>query len=389
MFAGFDPIGRSLADLPTPALLVDLDRFEANLETMARHCRNDGCSIRPHAKTHKCPAIARRQIAAGAKGISVATVAEAEAMVFAGIPGVLLTSPIVEPIKIARMVELGRAGGEILLAVGHRLQVDLLAEAAKASNVCVDVLLDIDVGDGRFGIAPGRPALDLMQQIGRFPSLRIRGVQAYLGLAAHIEDFETRRRTSLEAMARAVETRNSLHKAGFDAAFLSGGSTGTYNIDSTLPGPIELQSGSYVFMDMEYQTIGSRDDPSAFDDFERSLTVLTTVVSASHADRVTIDAGVKAFATDSAALPEAKDWPGLRYEFHGDEFGRLTALPGAELPRISDRLEFYVPHCDPTVHLYDRIHAVRNGLVEDVWEIAARKENQVHSNVHSALASRI
>ena len=273
---------------------------------MANHCRCEGCSIRPHAKTHKCPEIARRQMAAGARGISTATVAEADAMVDAGIRGVLLTSPIVEPSKIRRMVDLAVAGGEILLAVGHPLEVDLLADCAEAAGVRVDVLIDLDVGDRRFGCLPGQPALELARRISQRPSLQIRGMQAYLGLAAHIEGFEARKKTSLEAMSRAIETRDLLIKAGYNVAFLSCASTGTYNIDCKLPGPIELQSGSYVFMDIEYRGIGGRDDDRIFADFAQSLTVLTTVVSASHADRVTVDSGVKSFATDSAIRPEAQ-----------------------------------------------------------------------------------
>jgi D-serine deaminase-like pyridoxal phosphate-dependent protein len=365
---------RSIEEVPTPALIVDLDAFEGNLRAMANQCQRDGCHFRPHAKTHKCPEVARRQVASGARGISTATVAEAEAMVAAGLKGVLLTSPIVEVGKIRRMVAMARAGGDVLLAVGHPLEVDRLAEAAEAAKVVVDVLVDLDVGDHRFGIAPGRPALDLAGRIGRHPSLRIRGVQAYLGLAAHTKGFEARRKVSLEALAGAVETRDALARAGFDAAFLSCASTGTYNIDSTLPGEVELQSGSYPFMDLEYRAIGGRDS-ATFDDFKPSLTVLATVVNDNHPGRVSVDAGVKAFATDADVVPEAKGRPGLTYAFHGDEFGRITAAEGAELPRVGDRLEFFVPHCDPTVNLYDRIHAVRGGVVEEEWGIVARRES--------------
>jgi 3-hydroxy-D-aspartate aldolase len=366
---------QSIDNLPTPALLVDLDQFEANLRTMAKHCSGERCHFRPHAKTHKCPEVARRQVASGARGISTATVAEAEAMVAAGITGVLLTSPIVEPGKIRRMVELARSGGEVLLAVGHPLQVERLAAAASASKVRIDVLVDLDVGDHRFGIEPGRTAVELARRIGQHSSLQIRGVQAYLGLAAHIVGFDARKKVSLDALAHAIETRDALFKDGFDAGFLSCASTGTYNIDSALPGEIELQSGSYPFMDLEYRAIGGRANESAFDDFQPSLTVLSTVVNDNHPGRVTVDAGVKAFATDAAIPPEAKDRPGLIYHFNGDEFGRISASPGADLPRIGDRLEFYVPHCDPTVNLYDRIHAVRRGIVEGVWRIVARRED--------------
>jgi 3-hydroxy-D-aspartate aldolase len=366
---------RSIDELPTPALLLDLDRFEANLRTMAAHCHREGCHFRPHAKTHKCPEVARRQLASGARGVSVATVAEAEAMVASGITRILLTSPIVDASKIRRMIELARSGGEVLLAVGHPLQVDRLAEAASASKVCIGVLVDLDIGDHRFGIEPGQSAIDLARRIGRYASLRIRGVQAYLGLAAHVIGYEARKSVSLNALSRAIETRDTLLKDGIDASFLSCASTGTYNIDSTLPGEIELQSGSYAFMDLEYRAIGGRGNESIFDDFQPSLTVLATVINDNHPGRVTVDAGTKAFATDAAVVPEAKDYPGLIYQFNGDEFGRITAVPGADLPRIGDRLEFYVPHCDPTVNLYDRIHAIRGGAVEEVWRVAARREN--------------
>ena len=361
-------------DLPTPALLVDLDALEGNVAAMAAHCRREGCDLRPHAKTHKCPEVARMQVAAGARGVSTATVAEAEAMVAAGLPGVLLTSPIVDRGKVARMVALARGGAEVLLAVGHARQVELLADAAEAAGVVVDVMVDLDVGDGRFGTEPGPRALDLARLMAARRSLRVRGVQAYFGAAAHVAGFEARRSTSAEALSLAVDTFEALRRAGIGVEFLSCGSTGTYNIDCRLPVPVELQSGSYVFMDGEYRAIGGRDS-AAYDDFRRSLTVLATVVSATHDDQVTVDAGVKSFSCDTPFRPEPKDRPGLDYEFRGDEFGRLTARPGVELPRIGDRVEFYVPHCDPTVNLYDRIHATRGDAVEAVWEIRARKES--------------
>ncbi len=363
-------------EIPTPALLVDLDLLEANIAAMAAHCRKTGCFLRPHAKTHKCLEIARRQIAAGARGISTATVSEAEAMVATGIRGVLLTSPIVDAGKIRRMVELARNGGEVMLAVGHHLEVTLLAEAAEAAGVQIDVLLDLDVADRRFGIQPGEPAFELAREIGRHRSLNIRGVQAYYGLGSHIQGFEARKKASLETMMPAVETLNELRRMGFDAQFLSAGSSGTYNIDCELPVEVELQCGSYVFMDVDYKSIGGQGDDGAYDDFKRSLTVLTTVVSATHCDVVSVDAGIKSFSTETAFRPEAKDWPGLKYEFFGDEFGRLRPVDGGELPPIGKRLEFYTPHCDPTVNLYDRIYAMRGDVVEDVWEIVARKESR-------------
>jgi len=360
-------------DLPTPALLVDLDAFETNLKLMSEHCKKAGVSFRPHAKTHKCPEIGRRQVASGALGVCVATVSEAEAMVTGGIKGVLLTSPIVERGKIARMMALAKQEGAVLLALGHGDQAELLAEAADANRVTVDVVVDVDVGDRRTGVLPGAPALELARQITKRKPLRLRGIQAYSGRSSHTKGFEARQKVSQDALAKALETRDLFTKAGLEVTTLSGGSTGTYNIDTAIKGVTELQVGSYIFMDVEYRAIGGRNG-QVYTDFQPSLTVLTTVVNAMHADRVSLDAGTKAFATDVPYKPEAIGWPGLSYNRGGDEFGIVTAEGGAKLPKLGDRLEFLVPHCDPTVNLYDRIYALRGDKVEAVWPIMARRE---------------
>lgn len=372
--AGATANGLTKSNLPTPSLLLDLDRFESNLKTMAKHSTAAGIGLRPHAKTHKCPEIAKRQLAAGALGICVATVPEAEAMAAAGITGLLLTSPIVDPGKIARMTTLIAKGNKAMLSVGHPREVELLAEAANSADIDVDLLVDVDVGDRRTGIGPGLPALELAKLIAKHKRLHIRGVQAYAGLASHVVGFEAREKTSREVMAKAVETRDLLTKAGFDAGILSGGSTGTYNIDSQIHGMTELQTGSYVFMDVDYRRIGGKDGGEKYADFQPSLTVLATVVSATHPDRVSIDAGTKALDTTTANRPEAKAVSGLVYNRGGDEFGILTSESGAALPRIGDRLEFIVPHCDPTVNLYDRIYATRGESVEAIWPVSARRE---------------
>jgi D-serine deaminase-like pyridoxal phosphate-dependent protein len=235
------------------------------------------------------------------------------------------------------------------------------------------VLVDVDVGDRRTGALPGKPALELAQQLARSKQLRVRGVQAYAGHASHAVGFEKREKVSRKAMGMAVETRDLLAKSGLDARIVSGGSTGTYNIDSTIPGVTELQVGSYIFMDVDYRRIGGKSG-DVYTDFLPSLTVLSTVVSATHPELVTIDAGTKAFATDVPYKPEATTWKGLTYGRMGDEFGQLAAQAGAKLPGIGERLEFIVPHCDPTVNLYDRIYAMRGDRVEGVWAILGRKE---------------
>ena len=367
--------GRARAELPTPAILLDLVAFEANLPTMAEYCKKAGCGLRPHAKTHKCPEIAKRQVASGARGVCVATVPEAEAMVQAGIRSVLLTSPILEPGKLARMAALAKTG-DVLLAVGDARQVELLDEAAREAGATVDVLIDLDVGDRRTGILPGEPALELARLVAKSKRMRLRGLQAYAGHASHVVGFAEREKVSREAMGKAVSTRDLLAKVGLKVTSLSGGSTGTYSIDGAIEGVTELQAGSYVFMDVDYRRIGGRDGQAVYGDFRPSLTVLTTVVSATHPGRVTVDAGTKALDTTVPWRPEALHTSGLSYQQSGDEFGAVTAGEGVRLPRLGDRLEFIVPHCDPTTNLYDRIYAMREDHVEAVWPLVARRESR-------------
>jgi D-serine deaminase-like pyridoxal phosphate-dependent protein len=368
------PRGLTKDAIATPALIVDLDAFEANLKKMAEHCAASKRGFRPHAKTHKCPAIAKRQLAAGALGICVATVPELEAMAAAGITGLLLTSPIVEPGKVERVVALAKAGHKLMLAVGHARQAELLAAAAESAGVSLDVLVDVDVGDKRTGCLPGEPAVDLARKIAAGQRLQVRGVQAYAGHASHTVGFDQRERVSRDAMAKAAASRELLAKAGFDAAILSGGSTGTYNIDSGVDGVSELQVGSFIFMDMDYRRIGGRGGSAVYTDFQPSLTVLTTVVSATHPERVTVDAGTKAIDTTTPHRPEAKGNAGLIYAKAGDEFGAITVEGDARLPKLGERLEFIVPHCDPSVNLYDRLYACRGERVEAIWPVAARRE---------------
>ena len=366
-----DPAGLTKDDLPTPALLVDLDVFEANLQKMAQHAVATGKALRSHAKTHKCVEIAGRQLQAGAIGVSVATVPEAEVMVASGVHGVLLTSPIASAHKMERIVRLVQQTSDVLVAVDHRRQVELYQEAAGAAGCTLNVLVDLNVGDRRTGTTPGEPALELAENVAQCQNLQFRGLQAYSGGSSHVVGFEVRRAHSHQVMAKAVQTRELLNSKGLPADILSGVSTGTYNIDSELAGVTELQAGSYIFMDVDYHRIGSRDSDQ-FNDFGYSLTVLATVVSTNHSDRVTIDAGFKSFATDRTVGPVPKGITGVKYGWGGDEFGILNLEDPSQAVKLGDRLELFVPHCDPTVNLYDRIFACRGERVEEVWPVMDR-----------------
>ncbi len=358
-------------EIPTPALLLDLDRFERNLARMAAHVRAAGKALRPHAKTHRCPEIARRQVAAGALGVACAKLGEAEVMAGAGVRGLLVTTEVVAPGAIARLVRLAGEAPDTMVVVDHPDNVRALGAAAAGAGVTLNALVDVHVGARRTGVEPGEPALALGRLVAGQRGLRLRGLQGYAGHCAHVTGWDARRQASRAAMAPLMETRAAFEKAGLPVEIVAGGSTGTFDIDVELDGLTELQSGSYCVMDLEYQRIGGRGG-EALTDFEMALTVVATVVSTPGPDRAMVDAGLKAFSTDRPFPPEPVERPGITYGFAGDEHGRLAITDPSRAPRLGERIEFFPPHCDPTINLYDRIHVVRGDRVEAIWEIAAR-----------------
>jgi D-serine deaminase-like pyridoxal phosphate-dependent protein len=361
-------------DLPTPALLIDLDAFEHNMNKMAAHCRASGRALRPHGKTHKCPEIARRLIAAGAVGACAAKLSEAEVFAANGVGGLLITTAVIGRHKIERAVKLATLKPDTIFCADNASNVNDLNEAAKSARRKLNVAVDLFIS-GRTGIQPGEAALSLAKTINGQSNLRFAGVQAYAGHASHTQGFEKRVQVSREAMGLAVDTRRMIEKSGIECPLLTGASTGTYNIDSTIEGVTELQPGSYIFMDLDYNRIGGRDG-EIYRDFRNSLSVLTTVVSKPHDALAIVDGGLKAFSTDKPLMPEARGVTGISYAWGGDEHGRLT-LANASVPaNVGDRLEFIIPHCDPSVNLYDRYYCTRGDKVEHVWRIAARGMSQ-------------
>jgi len=361
-------------DLPTPALLVDLDAFEANVARMATHLKQHGLAFRPHGKTHKCGEIARRLLRAGAVGCCAAKISEAEAFAREGISGLLVTTPVIGRHKIDRVIRLARQRPDTIFCADDARNVRELDEAAGAAGVRLNLAIDLLVGR-RTGVAPGEPALRLAQLITSLKNLHLVGLQAYAGHASHTVGFEKRRQVSREAMQGAVETRRLLEAQGIPCPWVSGGSTGTYNIDVEIPGITELQPGSFIFMDVDYNRIGGKAG-DFYGDFQNSLTVLATVISKPAPDVAIIDAGLKAFSTDKPFVPECRTREGITYSWAGDEHGRVTLRGEAAGLDIGDRLEFVVPHCDPTVNLYDRMYAIRGQAVEAVWRVSARGMSQ-------------
>ena len=361
---------KKIPDLSTPCLVLDLDRFEANLEKMSCFARDHNVALRPHAKTHKCVNIARRQLEKNAVGISVATIAEAEVMLRAGIRGLLITAEMVGEPKVSRLIHVVSQAPDTMVVVDNINNVRDLQQAAASAGVRIQVLIDLDIGQNRTGIQPGEPALELAERIRVARNLEMKGICAYGGHVAHVAGFEKRRESSQRDMAQAIATRDLLLRNGHNVEILTGASTGTYNIDPDIGGLTELQSGSYVFMDVEYQRIGGKSGP-VYDDFSPALCVLATVIHRS-GNKAIVDAGLKAFATDRAFGPEPLDVTGMKYEFAGDEHGRLLLEDPSFDVRLGDKLRFVIPHCDPTVNLYDRINCVRGDIVQDVWPIMER-----------------
>jgi D-serine deaminase-like pyridoxal phosphate-dependent protein len=356
-------------DLPTPSLLLDLDAFESNVTRMAAHAKAAGIALRPHAKTHKCVEVAKRQVAAGALGICVATIREAEAMAAGGLGGLLITSEMVGPEKIARLVQLTRRAPDTMSVVDHPAHARQLSAAAAAARVTLNIMIDIDPGGRRTGIAAGAPAKALAREISQLPHLKLRGIHSYAGPSSHVVGYDARRTHSHQAMAPALATWSELRQEGVPLEILSGGSTGTYNIDPELKAMTELQVGSYVFMDVDYRRIGGRSG-AVYEDFRPALTVLATVISKTYQESATVDAGFKAFATDRKFGPEPKGFTGVEFGWGGDEHGILKLVRPSRAIELGDRLEFIVPHCDPNVNLYDRLIATRGDKVEAVWPVA-------------------
>jgi 3-hydroxy-D-aspartate aldolase len=366
--------GISKADLDTPALCVDLDKMERNIAKMQRTANTNKIGVRPHAKTHKCAAIARLQMAAGAIGLCAAKLSEAEALLEEGIDKILMTTANLPPAKIRRAMQLKKRFPGFVQAVDYDQNARDLQDAARAAGVVADVVIDVAVGT-RTGIPPGEEAIKLAQLVDKQPNLKLRGLLSYDGGAQHIDTFAVRKERALKNIEENARTQEKMKSSGLNTEIFSGGGTGTYNIYHLVPGFTDVQAGSYLFMDMQYVAIGNADGQPVYDDFEPSLTVLTTVVNNRFPGRLTTDGGAKALTLN---VPHAGviGEPGMDYNAGSDEFGSITFKEQRRDWKMGDRMEVIVPHCDPVVNLYDFIYGIRNDRVETVWPITARGHSQ-------------
>jgi D-serine deaminase-like pyridoxal phosphate-dependent protein len=352
-------------ELDTPCLTIDIDILEQNIQTMQEA-----------AQTHKCSILAKKQIRAGAVGVCAAKISEAEMLVDEGIHEVLVTGPVVTAGKIERLVTILKKDPTVMVVVDHADNARMIDEALAVENLSMRVLLDIDVAKGRTGIQP-EAALELAEQIIKYKHLQLKGIQAYVGFVQHIHSYDERKKASLECMQKAAGVFRKLKEIHSACTIFSGAGTGTYDIDVNIPEFTEMQVGSYTVMDSEYWNIGSKDDPECFSTFRPALTLLTTVVSVNQQEFVTVDAGLKSiYRHGGDPFVITREFTGLKYDWFGDEYGKLISEDGAKLPELGTVLELVTSHCDPTINQFDCFYITKGDKVIDKWPIDLRGKSQ-------------
>jgi len=355
--------------LPTPCLVVDLDLFNKNLKTMADYAQKVSIHLRPHVKVHKSVEVAKRQIALGAIGLTTATIAESELMSEAGIQGVLWTKQPASDNNLIRAIALTRRDPTFMFVVDDPRVVDRVQQAAEAAKVKARVAVAVFAGLKRQGIANGQPAVDLAKKIAMSKNIQLEGFMAYSGTASHTRTFAARCKQSERDLAGVNETISLARKAGLPIGIVSGGSTGTYNIDKPY-GLTELECGSYVFMDSLYKAVGGQSNDQVYTDFESAMSVLVTVDSKHHRGQATTDYGNKALARPTDVV---KDKPWLKVSTEGAEYGILSweNKDGDEI-KVGDRFEIYCSNLDMSTNCYDRYYITKGDEIVDVWPIMGR-----------------
>lgn len=361
-------IGMTLAEIDTPALIVDLDIYERNLDQMASLMEQNGKKLRPHAKMHKAPAVALDQMKRGAVGVCCQKISEAEIMVEGGVSDVLITNEIVSRNKLARVAKLALKA-QVGICVDSESATLALNEECARENVNLRVLVEIDVGGHRCGVTTTREAVSLAQIITSASHLHFGGLQAYHGSAQHKRTV-TERQEAVDGAANIIDaTCEALKLAGFDCEVVTGGGTGTFMQDINHSQWTEHQCGSYAFMDADYGKNELENDKFGTG-FEHSFFIKTQVMSNSQSDMVVCDAGLKAVASDSGN-PIISGHEHLTYRMTSDEHGCIN-LTEEDNIELGDHLMLIPGHCDPNVNLYDWIVGIRDGIVEKIWPVSAR-----------------
>lgn len=350
----------------TPALLINLDAMEENIRIMADYFRTRPTELRPHFKTHKSPIIAQKQMQAGAIGITCAKLSEAEVLSAAGIPSILIANQVVEPAKIEFMAQLA-FNRQLIVAVDSVENVTVISDLASKAGSEIGVLVEVNVGLNRCGLQPGAPVVVLAKLVHELPGIRFMGVLGYEGHAVLEPDSSVRARRVEKAMRTLVDLANLIREAGLAVEIVSAGGTGTYNLTGSTPGITEVEAGSYLFMDTEYQNLNLP--------FQRSVTLLATVISVPDPERAILDTGKKSISTDNG-LPRLLSPAGVKLVALHEEHGILEVDPGQTRLKIGDRVEIIPSHICTTVNLHDRYYGLRGEMVESILPISGRGKSQ-------------
>jgi D-serine deaminase-like pyridoxal phosphate-dependent protein len=357
------PVGLSLEQLDTPALLLDLDALDENIATMAGRLRARGVAWRPHAKAFKCPAIAHRLRKAGALGVTVAKVSEAEVMAASGIDDILIAHLVVGPGKLARLAALQRQA-DVKVTVDHADHVEPLGAAAQHAGVTIGVLVDIDIGMKRCGVSGCHAAVALARHVAETPGLRFDGLMGYEGHTLLIEDPEAKRAAVEQAIGRLLEAKAAVLEAGLDCPIVSAGGSGSYQYTAEIAGVTELQAGGGIFACNYYtqacHVVGHRP----------ALSVLATVVSRPSPYRAILDIGRKSIS-DYRTPPTLPSLPGCVVSGLSAEHTTVTLAPDTSL-KIGDRVSVIPGYSDFTFVLHDRVLGHRLGRVEAAWDLLGR-----------------
>jgi D-serine deaminase-like pyridoxal phosphate-dependent protein len=353
-------VGRSVTELDTPALIVDLDAFERNVARMAAHFRQAGVNWRPHTKGQKVPALVHKELAAGAFGATCAKLGEAEVLADAGVDNLLIANQIVGPRKVNRLMALSRRA-LVLVGLDSEANARELNEAALAWGVRQGVLIEIDSGMHRCGVLPGEPAVALARLVSTLPGLELKGVMSWEGHTLRTPEAEKQAAVAA-ALKPVLDTAEAIRALGIPVEIVSCGGTGTYKYSALVPGVTEIQAGGGVFGDLTYESWGVHHD--------RSMTLIATVISVPTPTRVVVDAGLKAYSANQAK-PMPKDIPGQVELQFSAEHTRLTLSEPTSL-QVGDKVEFVVGYSDTTVFLHDVLYGARGGIVEVVWPIVGR-----------------
>lgn len=348
-------IGKDVSAVATPALVVDARALEANLAKMSEFFESAHCKLRPHFKSHKCVTLARRQIEAGnAVGITCAKLSEAEALVAGGVKDVLIANQVVGPDKVKRLAELNTQA-LVRCAVDDASNVDELSSAAREAGVTIGVLVEVDIGMGRCGVAPGAPTIALAGQVVSVESLRFDGLQGYEGHVITQPDPNERRQSVMDSFAPLIETRRALESGGIAVAMVSSGGTGTYDMTSQIDGIDEIQAGSYALMDHYYRDVRP--------EFELARTVLATIVS-SRPGRSVADVGVKGLGCEFGP-PIVQGFDQAEVAYSAEEH---TAIDNIHQP-VGSKVRLVPSHGCTTNNLYRYMWIARDGVIEDCWPI--------------------